>query len=95
MYGTVMIGRLRASREELLAAAKAWQEERQVPGFLREDVLFGDDGTTVVTPVWFSSEEAYRRLAQDPEQDTFWQTRFAPLLDGDPQWIDGAWAGLM
>lgn len=94
MYGTVMVGRLRAAPEELDRVNREWLE-RRAPGFVRSDALITDDGKTVVSIAVFESQEAYRRLAADPAQDAFWRERIAPLLDGEPQWFDGVWRGTL
>jgi len=92
-YGTVMIGKLKTpgTGQKLVDAARKW-EERKVPGFERSYALFADDGNTVVTCVAFESRDAYLALADSPEQDEWWRTVMAPMLDGDPQWIDGEWS---
>jgi heme-degrading monooxygenase HmoA len=90
MYGTVMVARLRGTLEEMKAVNDEWLE-RRVPGFVREETLVADDGRTVVSAVFFESREAYQRLANDPEQDEIWRTKFLPLLEGEPQWFDGTW----
>jgi hypothetical protein len=90
MYGTVMVGRLRGTLEEVQKVNDEWLDLR-VPGFVREETLLGDDGRTVISVVFFESREAYERLANDPRQDEFWRTRMLPLLDGEPQWFDGTW----
>ncbi|MBI1351957.1 MAG: hypothetical protein GC156_12660 [Actinomycetales bacterium] len=91
-YGTVMIGRLAVPVEQLLASQADWRG-RNVPGFVRESVLLGDDGRTVVMTVVFESKDAYLALADDPGQDEWWSTVARPMLEEDPQWIDGHWAG--
>ncbi|HLX87862.1 MAG TPA: hypothetical protein VKR22_05355 [Acidimicrobiales bacterium] len=92
-YGTIMIGKLKTpgTGEQLAAASKKW-EERKVAGFQGSYTLFGDDGTTVVACVVFESKEKYLALADDPAQDEWWQTVMGPMLQSDPQWIDGVWA---
>ena len=90
MYGTVMVGRLKGTPEEMQRVNDEWLE-LQVPGFVREETLVGDDGRSVISAVFFESREAYERLAKDPRQDEFWRTRFLPLLEGEPQWFDGTW----
>jgi hypothetical protein len=92
MYGTVMVARCKAGRDDLVRSLEKWQQSRDVPGFDHTDVLFGDDGTTVVSAVHFRSREEYLALADDPAQDEWWRTTMMPLLDGDPTWIDGEWA---
>jgi len=92
-YGTIMIGKLKTpgSGQLLVDAAKKW-EERNVDGFQGSYSLLSDDGTMVVSCITFASKEKYLALADDPGQDDWWQSTMAPLLDGDPQWIDGEWA---
>ncbi len=92
-YGTAMIGRLgAASFEQMQASLEDWERQRQVPGFLAAQLLVGDDGRTVVNTAVFRDKESYQRLADDPEQDEWYRTRMAPMLDAEPQWIDGRWA---
>lgn len=89
-YGTVMVATLNGSVEALSAAAQDWIEQRHVAGFIAEEILLADDGSTVVVPVFFESRDDYRRLADDPEQDAWWTERMAPHLS-DVRWIDGTW----
>jgi hypothetical protein len=93
MYGTTMVGTLAAgvTADKLRDLLKDWESKRQVPGFMSSHLLFGDDGKTVVNVAVFESKEAYFALADDPEQSKWWGEHFAPLLDGEPRWIDGAW----
>jgi hypothetical protein len=94
MYGTVMIGKAREGRaEEMVAVMRAWMAERgpTTPGFTDEWMLVADDGVTVVAGVRFASKEDYLRLADDGQQAAWWAEHAAPLLDGDPTWIDGHW----
>ncbi len=89
-YGTVMLGTLHGSVEDLQRASRDWAEQRHVPGYLGEEVLLADDGATVVVPVFFEDEASYRRLAGDPAQDQWWAEHMAPHLS-DVRWIDGTW----
>lgn len=89
-YGTVMIATLTGSMDAVRRAAAEWVEHRAAAGFLCEEVLLADDGSTVVVPVFFDSKQAYDRLADDPSQDTWWREQMAPHLD-DVKWIDGTW----
>jgi antibiotic biosynthesis monooxygenase (ABM) superfamily enzyme len=91
MYGTVMIGTLKGTAEDLRLAAKEWQAERNVPGFVSSEALVSDDGTTIVNVVKFTDKAAYMALADDPAQDEWWTTKMRPLLAADPQWYDGEW----
>lgn len=95
MYGTVMIGKLKGSFEDIDRVARDWNVDRRVPGFVRSEVIVSDDGSTVVNCVWFESREHYTALADDPEQDKWWREKMQPLLDGEPQWIDGSWQSAM
>lgn len=94
MYGTVMIGKLKGSRQDAMRVSRDWNTQRQVPGYRRSDLLFADDGQTVVMAVQFDSKEQYVALAEDPKQDEWWRTVMAPMLDGEPQWIDGSWESM-
>lgn len=93
MYGTVMIGRLRPSisAEDLDRTVQAWSSRRQPDGFVDSNVHVSDDGTHVVIATRFASREQYWALAETPDQDEWYRTSLAPLLDGDPTWIDGTW----
>jgi antibiotic biosynthesis monooxygenase (ABM) superfamily enzyme len=91
MYGTVMVGRLRVSPEEAMRANDEWAREHHPSGYRRTDVLVGDDGRTVVMAVQFDTKDQYLALADSPEQDEWWRGVMAPMLDGEPTWIDGTW----
>ena len=93
MYGTTMIGKLASgvTAEDVQQRLKEWKATRDVPGFKTAHIQIGDDGTTIVNVAVFESEAAYKALADDPAQDEWWTTKMAPMLDGDPQWIDGTW----
>lgn len=91
MYGTVMIARMKSTPEEAIRATEEWNAQRQVPGYRRSDILIADDRHTVVMAVQFDSKEEYDRLADAPEQDEWWRTVMAPMLEGEPTWIDGRW----
>jgi len=93
MYGTTMIGTLAdgVTEERLREELASWESQRQVPGFMSSHVLVADDGKTVVNVAVFESKEAYLALADDPEQGAWWSAHYAPMLNGDPRWIDGAW----
>jgi hypothetical protein len=90
-YGSVMIARLAVAPEVVEASMRSWVDERRVPGFRHQDMLLCDDGVTVVTTVMFDSEADYRALADDPAQDQWWRETVMPMLDGEPQWLDGHW----
>jgi hypothetical protein len=93
MYGTTMIGTLAdgVTVQQVEQELKAWEAERRPPGFMSSHVLLGDDGKTVVNVAVFDSKDSYLSLADDPAQDEWWQKHYAPLLAGEPRWIDGSW----
>ena len=91
MYGTVMTGRLRGSAEDLMQAIKEWEETRKVPGYVDGQLLLCDDGVTVVEAIRFTDKASYDAQANDKEQATWWEAHAAPLLDGEPTWVDGTW----
>jgi hypothetical protein len=93
-YGTIMIAKLAvgASVDDWRKSLEDWKRERNVPGFQAEYTLAADDGRTMVSCVVFESKELYTQLADDPEQDKWYGERVAPLLEGEPRWIDGTWA---
>lgn len=90
MYGTVMTATLNGTVDQVRSISEQWAQKRQVPGFRREEILVGDDGASLVMAVFFDSREDYQRLADDPEQDTWWSEQMAPLLS-DVRWTDGSW----
>ena len=59
-------------------------------GYLDEWVMKTDDGRIIVA-VRFESKEKYLKLADDPRQDEWYRTEMMPMLDGEPEWIDGEW----
>ena len=93
MYGTTMVGTLAngVSAQAVKDVIAAWEKDRDVPGFVSSHVLVADDDGTIVNVAVFESKESYVALADDPAQDEWWQKHFAPLLAGEPRWIDGSW----
>jgi hypothetical protein len=91
-----MIGTLGATRDAVERALADWLTDRapHVAGFLDAGLVFCDDGATIVNYARFESREDYQALSGDPAQDQWWQQRFAPLLEGEPRWIDGEWVPL-
>ncbi|MFZ0324992.1 MAG: hypothetical protein WAN48_12795 [Actinomycetes bacterium] len=91
MYGTVMIARTAVPVEQIRESARRWTKERGPSvGYVDEWVMTADDGRMVMA-VRFESKEAYQKLADDPVQAEWWSTQVAPLLEGEPEWIDGTW----
>lgn len=92
MYGTVMIGKTHATSQQLLALTQDWAEANgKKAGYIDGWVLSTDDHRMVLA-VRFESKEAYIKLADDPNQDTWWEQKLRPMLDEDPTWIDGEWS---
>jgi len=93
MYGTTMIATLAdgVGAEQIRTELETWEKEHQVDGFLSSHVMLADDGTRMVNVVVFETKQAYEALADDPRQDAWWREHFAPLVTGEPQWIDGTW----
>lgn len=91
MYGTIMIARMNESVEELRARSKRWEAERgPMVGHIDSRVMAADDGRIVMV-VRFESKEKYLALADSPTQAEWWASEVMPLLDGEPEWIDGEW----
>jgi hypothetical protein len=93
MYGTTMIASMKGDRAAMESALGDWVARRgpEVQGFVDAQLLFADDGTTVVNTVRFASRADYERLADDPRQDEWYTERILPLIDGEARWIDGDW----
>ena len=93
MYGTTMIG-TKASGvtiEQIQAELKSWEQQRKVEGYVSSHVMLAEDGETIVNVAVFDSKDSYLALADDPQQDEWWQKHYMPLLAGEPRWIDGTW----
>lgn len=88
-----MIAKLKTpgTGQDLVDAGKKWAE-RKVPGYEGSWYLLADDDETLVLCASFDSKESYMALANDPAQDEWFQSFIAPIIEGDPRWIDGAWA---
>jgi predicted small metal-binding protein len=93
-YGTTMTAKLRkgVTIDQFADILENWEKTRQVPGFVGAQLSVSDDGATVVNTAVFTDRDAYMRLADDPVQDKWYQSTIAPMLDGEPQWIDGPWS---
>ena len=91
MYGTVMIAKVKGSVDELRARSQEWESHRGgMVGHVDTHVMATDDGR-ILLAVRFESKEKYLALADDPAQSEWWESQVMPLLDGDPEWIDGEW----
>ncbi len=91
MYGTVMIAKLKGPIDEMRSRSERWAKEMGADaGYIDEWVMATDDGRCVVA-VRFTSKDAYLKLADDPRQDEWYRNEMMPLIDGEPQWLDGEW----
>ena len=93
MYGTTMIGTLAdgVTADQVRSELEAWEKKGTPAGYMSSHVLIGDDGSTVINVAVFESKESYMALADSTEQDEWYQKHYAPLLAGEPKWIDGTW----
>ena len=97
MYGT--IGRLRIKsgmedqfRQLIEGQAPAF-EAGQIPGFIVSFSYRMDaDPNDYYLAVVFESREVYWANAQSPDQDARYR-QWLPLLDGEPEWLDGEIVG--
>lgn len=92
MYGT--IARLKVRKDKLrdfFALGKEWddRERKRALGYVGSEILWEDreEGRASLI-VRFTTRDAYRRNADSPEQDAFYQ-RMRACLEEDPEWIDG------
>jgi hypothetical protein len=89
-----MIGRSAASVQTMSNLIAEWARDIGVDsGFVDERVLQGSDGQFVVC-VRFTDRAAYEALADNPKQAAWWATVMEPILEGEPNWIDGEWHDL-
>lgn len=94
LYGTVMIGRSSAPVEQVRSVLRDWAAQiGSAAGFVDERWLVADDGR-VVACVRFVDRASYASLADHPAQADWWESQLRPLLDDDPEWIDGSWHDL-
>ncbi len=89
MYGTVARYRLKPGMEEQLLAFEREIQEARLPGLVAEFTFrLDEDPNTYYEAVIFESREAYRAVAESPEQDARYRKLLA-LLEGPPEWHDG------
>jgi hypothetical protein len=94
MFGTVMIARSTAPVELMRSIVNDWAGTiGTAAGFVDERALVTEDGRVVVC-VRFADRASYERLADDPAQSAWWESTLRPMLDDDPDWIDGTWHDL-
>lgn len=91
VYGTIMRGIVRPEDRAALAAAIGEGERVPVPGFIGSHLMFPDARADEVwLVVFFEDKASYERNASDPAQHERY-VKFRALLQGDPEWTDGAW----
>jgi heme-degrading monooxygenase HmoA len=89
MYGTVARFRLKPGMEKKLQAFDAEMRAAKLPGLVAEFTYHMDNEPNVYyEAVVFESREAYRALADSPEQDARFR-RLLELLEAEPEWHDG------
>jgi hypothetical protein len=89
LYGSVARYQLKPGTEERLLAFEQEVREAQLPGLVAEFTFRMDaDPTIYFEAVIFESREAYRAVAESPEQDARYRKLLA-LLEGPPEWHDG------
>lgn len=92
MYGTISRGKVRKDRiQELMALGKDWDagERKRAVGYINSELLWCDEGEgRFCMIVHFTSREAYKKNADSPEMDAFYQ-RLRACLEADPEWTDG------
>jgi heme-degrading monooxygenase HmoA len=89
IYGTIASLRLQPGWESRLQEVLRELQAKNIPGLLTEQVLRTDaDPNAYVMVVGFTSREAYRANAANPEQHARY-LGFRQLLAADPEWHDG------
>jgi quinol monooxygenase YgiN len=93
MYGTIARFKLKKDcLRDFLALGKEWDDGERVraAGYINSEILWEDnEAGRACMIVHFTSKEAYQKNAKSPEQDRFYR-KLAACMDGEPEWIDGA-----
>jgi hypothetical protein len=86
-----MIAKIKGSVDDMRVRSEKWEAERGgLVGHVDTHVMATEDGR-ILMAVRFESKAKYLALADDPKQSEWWENELMPLLDGEPQWIDGEW----
>lgn len=92
MYGSIAKVQVAPeNRPKLESVLRDWEREVKpsAPGAQHEYLFWPDEqARTGYLVAMFGDESAYRRNAEKPEQDA-WYQRFRELLEADPEWMDG------
>ena len=92
MYGTIAKLRFKPQRiNEIRDLLDEWKRDHRARAEGARDgylvVPDSERGVAYLIAV-FAERESYRRNAESPEQDA-WYQRLRKVLDADPEWIDG------
>ncbi len=89
MYGTVARYRIKPGMEDKLLAYEAELRRANLPGLVAEFTFRTDeDRHLYYEAIIFESREAYRAVAESPEQDAR-NRHLLELLEAPPEWHDG------
>lgn len=89
MYGSIARYRLQPGMEEQLLDFQRKIQGAKLPGLVGGFTYrLDDDPDVYFQAVVFESREAYRALAESPEQDARYRELVA-ILTGPPEWHDG------
>ena len=89
-YGTVAHMRVKKGKLDELRKMTEAEDMMDIPGYVATLVYQMDsDPDELYMAVVFDSKEAYTKNADSPEQDARYR-EFIKLLDGEPEWHDGA-----
>jgi quinol monooxygenase YgiN len=91
-FGTIFRMQPKQGQEQAIEEMfRRWERERgrMVPGVMGAYLFRSRSRPGEIYGVAvFDSEENYRRNAEDPEQDR-WYNQLRALLEADPEWNDG------
>jgi hypothetical protein len=89
MYGSIARYRIKPGTEEKLLAFEREIKEARLPGLVAEFTFRMDDDPHVYyEAVVFESKDAYRAVADSPEQDARYR-KLLTLMEQPPDWNDG------
>jgi quinol monooxygenase YgiN len=94
VYGSIMRGRVKDGRRdefERLMVELSITHVADHRGLLAVELAWEEEPNAVVMILHFEDRETYLRNADDPRTQRNYQ-RWSALLDGEPEWIDVAYA---
>lgn len=92
MFGTVFEMKPKSgAKQDVINEFERWRRERRgkVPGFVASYLLEQQNSENLTGIAVFEDEDSFRKNADDPEQDKWFQG-LRQLLESDPVWKDGA-----